>query len=484
MLAGGCSTIENSREQKAELMHEYSTGEYNSAVSTVKDKASSSDGTGDELMWRLEEGTILFEAGDYKKSLDTFDRAQYIINSYNDRAEINARAVGAEIASAFTNPNAVPYKGFTYGKILLNIYKALDYFALGDSQDACVELRIAYQKQFTAAQEFNKRLEHYKEEVSESNQKANTDVNFDGLLENPKISESYNEIVEKSNKNYGNLVNPFVTFMTGIGYLSESDFQNAYISFKNLTMMVPENKLIEEDFVTIALDAGYNQPSFLENIKPLNYPLNKNILFVIYAGGLAPALKEEKIQLVLPFVGYTGFAYPTLQYFPLELSNVEVSYDGKKYVTTTVSDMDAVVSQEYKQLLPLIITRIAISTITKELASAAAVEAAYQVGKAAGDTSNTTAMLGGNLSGLAAMAITGIYKYTFNTADTRCWQTLPKIYQITQIPIVKKGKIMVNSQKQYTNTVDSFEIEPDGKMYILYLRAPKDRITDAKLFQF
>ena len=97
-------------------MNMWEEGRYKEASAVFCIQAERYKDTGDELMWRLEEGLSCFEAGEYTKSLAAFERAETIIRDFENRAEYNVRAGSAEVASAMTNPNAIPYRGFCYDK--------------------------------------------------------------------------------------------------------------------------------------------------------------------------------------------------------------------------------------------------------------------------------------------------------------------------------------------------------------------------------
>ena len=126
-------------------------------------------------------------------------------------------------------------------------------------------------------------------------------------------------------------------------------------------------------------------PIELRDVPPYQYPLNSKIVYVVLFNGRAPALKQEKFQIVLPYVGYTGIAFPRYEYFPTVLPGVEVGYKANNTEqlarTEVVADFDAIMSQEYHDKLPSMITRLVISTLTKELASYAIVHAAKQSGR-------------------------------------------------------------------------------------------------------
>ncbi|MFA6569394.1 MAG: hypothetical protein WCS96_14375, partial [Victivallales bacterium] len=254
VLATGCSSVFTTRSQKEELMKVYVSGDYEKAVTLVNEKAEARADTGDELMWRLEQGKIKFDAGDYRGSLEAFERCEALIKDFDDRAAINARAAGAETGSAFTNQNALPYRGFNYDRILINTYKALDYFALEKTSDAIVELRRAYERQKEAEKAFEdeikKRDEAIKKENEESKKTANgkSGVTFEGLeQQHPELKTSFDEMETMSNKAYGNFVNPFVTYMSGMGYLVNHNYPEAAVDFRNLYKMETSNTLVRQD---------------------------------------------------------------------------------------------------------------------------------------------------------------------------------------------------------------------------------------------
>lgn len=486
----GCSSIIDSRKQKETTMKEFTSGNFKLAAQSLDSKADDREGTGDELMWRLEQGVLNFYAGNYQISLKAFDQAEKLINDFDERAELNLRAGAAETGSAMTNLNALPYKGYNYDRVLLNTYKALDYFALSNPSSACVELRRAYEQQKEASKRFDSELKTINEQIAGTNKQNKSEnkgssLDFKDLLANDQIQKSYNTILSKSNDKYGNFVNPFVSYMLAIGYLSENDYNNAYVSFKNIYLMEPGNKLIERDLVTSAIITGNDIPPALSKIKPYNYPLNDKIVFVIFATGLAPSFKQVKVQFPFPYVGYTGFAYPELEYFPNYIKRAEVkNSSGDKYFTTVVANMDSIVSQEYSKLLPVLIMRIAVSTLAKELASIAAIEAAKMAGRQAGLPEFNNA-LGGNLAGVGGMALTSLYKYTFNTADTRCWETLPKEYQITHLPMPENGTLIIsNPDSKLAGQNKEIKLNPNKKMSIVYIRAPSDEVFSIKIFEF
>ena len=90
--------------------------------------------------------------------------------------------------------------------------------------------------------------------------------------------------------------------------------------------------------------------------------------------------------------------------------------------------MDAIVAQDFKNELPVIIAKTIASSVTKGVA-------AYFANQAANQQSDWL----GFLTQLGTMA----YQASVNIADTRTWTTLPKEFQICCFPTPPDGKIEV-----------------------------------------
>ncbi len=88
-----------------------------------------------KLLYLLEKGKIEHLKGNYESSNNYFEQAYILVD---DKINTN---VGQAIASKLTNPMAEPYKGEDFEKVLIHYYKALNYFQLGQKQEAIVEAK-------------------------------------------------------------------------------------------------------------------------------------------------------------------------------------------------------------------------------------------------------------------------------------------------------------------------------------------------------
>ena len=507
LLTAGCSSIIDAHSQKKELMAEYRSGNFAEAEKRAADKADSRQGSGDELMWRLEEGSASFDAGNNKQAITALDQAEALTKEFDQRAEVSARDAGAEAGSAMTNPNAIPYRGFCYDRIMLNTMKALAYFADGNADGALVELRRLREVQKQISRRFADDIKKEEQEIVKAQAEnarqtqslgggpryspsprtatpqpatiqgtgaeqlvhrqklennpvdvaSNDGLGFSQLKKNPEIAAAWTETLEKSAKTYGSLMNPFAVYMSALGYLYEKNYAEALVDFRNLYRIAPDNPLLLRDYVTVAHAIGDQTPPELAAVKPWGYPLDRNIVYVIFANGSAPALRQVKFQIVLPWVGYTGLAFPRYEYYPAPYQNLVLTVNGQNLNTVTVGDMDAVAAEEYRQRMPVMITRIVISYLVKETASMIATQAAMQANNAAG---------------IGAYIATGIYKYLFNTADTRCWEMLAKQYQIAHFPIPVDRVVKIMPEPSAGGSAPSLiTLKPGTRFAVIYVRA-------------
>ncbi|HOK04456.1 MAG TPA: hypothetical protein PLN24_04280, partial [Victivallales bacterium] len=79
LLFSSCSSIFTARKVKEPMFKEYLAGNIAEAEKIACKYAESRTGTGDELMWRLEEAKIKFDQGKYREALSIFEIAEKIV---------------------------------------------------------------------------------------------------------------------------------------------------------------------------------------------------------------------------------------------------------------------------------------------------------------------------------------------------------------------------------------------------------------------
>jgi hypothetical protein len=176
----------------------------------------------------------------------------------------------------------------------------------------------------------------------------------------------------------------------------------------------PDNSYVKED---LAMADG------LLNGQPL-----PPTTFVIFETGCAPVRGQIRIDIpiIVTKVSYIGAAFPTLKPQGGYVPYLTVKANGASATTALVSDMDSVIGLDFKNEMPVVITKTIAATVVKGVA-------AYAVNQAAGQQNDW--------AGLVAQIGTAIYQASVNIADERTWTTLPKQFQVCHLPTPPDRKI-------------------------------------------
>ena len=181
--------------------------------------------------------------------------------------------------------------------------------------------------------------------------------------------------------------------------------------------------------------------------------LSKKVV-VIYENGLGPILKEERIELIIPYHRpvYAGVAIPILVKQEAAYPALSLGMQG---LTEPFCDFDRIAATEYRKVLP----RIVALEITKAILKVAVqIVVSNEMEKHHGE-------LAGFLTGLTGSIIT----MAITNADTRCWGLLPKNYQVALIDRPDSNVLPITA----STGVPLFQVElPPHVPVIVYVKAP------------
>ena len=480
LISAGCSTIVNSHRQKAPMMEEYMAGQNSKTAERIADKLDERSwgnvvNSGDEIMWRLEAGSINFHLGNFQESIEQFKKAEALIASYDDRAKISVRDVGGEAGAALSNMNALPYRGFCRDRIALSIFKSLAYLGINQESSFRAQLRRLRNEQKKVQDDYKAFFEAEKAELnkakaqnSEVVQEKNPDISPEQLAANPQNSawaEGLKNVTDIAHKGYGNFLNPAAIFLSGLGSLRDGNIDNARIDFKRLYEAMPQNPLIRQYYVSVLKKSNRDIPKILKNVKPFEFPLDRDCVYVIFANGRGAAFQQ--ISIYFPVMT----AWPVCEFYPATFQGLQVTADSKIYNSFLLANMDGIIAQEFKERLPGIITRIILSTAIKEAAYHAGLAAANQISDS---TARAVALVSVAAAGTA-------YRVATNTADTRSWELLPKEFQLTQFPMPKNRNISI-ALNGNSNSVLRVELPNNAKSAIVYISAPNEKNIKSYVF--
>jgi len=435
LLAAGCTTY----EQQNRVIQYWQQGSLPNAATAAARMADQNANNKDAIVWRLEQGAALRGNGQCEASNKAFDQAQDRIDQYSQEARVK---VGNEAAALLSNQANLPYTGRAYDGIMLNTYKALNYLQLGEPDKARVELIRAYQRQQDAVTDNQRRIEKVQGEAAKSKDKAT----MDKAQADPKFkSQMQGAYTDLDNlKAYANYVNPFTVYLDGLFFMADaadaSDLERAHKSLERVAGFASDNNYVKQDLATV---------DDLINGKPL-----PPTTYVIFETGCAPVRGQIRIDIpiIVTKVSYVGAAFPTLKPQGNYQPSLTVTANGTSQTTSLVASMDSVIGLDFKNEMPVVITKTIAATVTKAVA-------AYAVNEAANQQSS--------LLGFASQIGTAVAQVAVNIADTRTWTTLPKEFQACRIPTPpdRKIELTVGGSQKTSVTI------ADGTINIVYVKS-------------
>lgn len=130
----GCATPESTRNFKLELQ----AGNIPAATErAVTESDLNKEDQPEDLLWALEAGTLLRYNTLSERSTRMLDGAEALMKDDDTRNVVASG--GQQVAAVLTNDNALPYSPNVYDTVMLNTYKALNFWQQGDYANARVE---------------------------------------------------------------------------------------------------------------------------------------------------------------------------------------------------------------------------------------------------------------------------------------------------------------------------------------------------------
>lgn len=351
-------------------------------------------------------GNLARKCGDFNKSNSYFDLAEDKYKSDVD-LENPASAILKSVLTNFTNDNVVDYKGNVFEPILINTYKGLNFWALGQNKLARVEFNRALDRQRRAKNTYkksinkavkkleNKRAEDFKD--FNKNQDPKNQIKDNSLVCKNLIHEKYSQGIFKDFKAYKDFVNPFTTYMAGLFFMGQNDLAKAKNLLKESLAMDNKNPVIRADYKLV------NNLIRAKNKK-------QKYIWLIYENGFGASKNEYKLNLPLFIFTnkayFANFALPTLEDGVSSFENLEIN--GAKSVE--IASLDDIRKTEFKIKLPMVVSAALIRTFSKTTAEIIAI----------------------NENGYLGFA-TMVFNIASNRADVRCWTNLPLNFQAARV---------------------------------------------------
>ncbi|MBN2507532.1 MAG: hypothetical protein JXQ71_12645 [Verrucomicrobia bacterium] len=436
LAVSGCTTYKTQNRLYAPwVAGDLPAAERFSRVKSEKE-ASGKDG----ILWKLEHAAILRAAGKYAESNQAFYEAEERMDRYAQQARVS---VSRETFALISNPQNLPYRGRSYDGIMLNTYKALNYLALGQAEKARPELIRAHQRQQEAVRDNARRIERVQQEVQAARERQHIETTLNHPMLREQMATHFGSLDRM--QAYADYVNPFTVFLDGLYFLhfsaGGSDLERARKSFERVAAFTGGNDYLSEDLA--AVDAAFQG----RRGAPTTY--------VIFETGCAPIRDQVRIDLPILVIklSYVGVAFPRLAIQGPYVPALEIGAGGRTVNTVLLASMDSIVGLDFKNELPIIITKTVASTVAKAVAT-------YAINEAAGPSDSWTR--------LVAQIGTAIAGIALNVADTRTWTTLPKEFQYARVPTPLDRRIEVAVPATGQKTMVTLG---EGEVNLVYVRS-------------
>tara|TARA_Y100000588_G_scaffold87082_1_gene92717 strand:+ start:1973 stop:3322 length:1350 start_codon:yes stop_codon:yes gene_type:complete len=234
----------------ADIRAALQTGDYPAA----RERIGKAAGNSNKLLFYLEHGTIAHTRGDYDLSNRYFETAERVAD------HLFTRSITREAAALVTNDEVRRYRGEPFERVFINYYRALNYWHLGQFEDALVECRKANLK------------------LSEYTGYADSEASYRS--------------------------DAFIHYLTALMYEAIGDLNDAYVSLKHARKgyqayaerfgMSPPPSL-EQDFIRIVAQFG-DMP---EDSSPVGFSIDSTDgeLVLLSEVGFVPRRVQEELNL-------------------------------------------------------------------------------------------------------------------------------------------------------------------------------------------
>ena len=396
--------------------------------SFFEDKRAKVDKNDDTIYTGLNVGALARHCDELKLSNYFFDKAEEAYKYDVDLQGLGKKGAKA-LSSTLINEGVNDYEGTLYERIMVNVYKGLNFMSLKDFANARVEFNRALMRQDKAKEYFAKQIESNRKEFDEARQDANYEQNMGNNYN--AISARYEHLL-KDFATTQDFVNPYATYMASVFFFLDEDYKRAQDLFKEVAIINKNSAEFNKEF------------NIFENYaKSLNPQSLQKYVFVVYESGFGAGLDEFAITLPFTFDGNvvtSSLALPTLK--KRTNSYEYVVANGSKVADFV--DFDNIIATEFKANMGFRVGKALSSTIVKT-------------------TMNLAVAKNDPTGGYLSLA-TSLFNSATTKADLRFWSALPKYAKI--LALENTGSIVINSDNG-TTLYKNEELPQDKNLLII-----------------
>lgn len=375
----------------------------------------------DKVLYRLNEGMLLHLAGRWADSNAAFEAAQRLME------QLAALSIREQGTSLLVNDYTRSYEGEPYDKVMLHVYKALNYLALQQPFDARVE-----------ALQLDLQLRSLAEDAGDRDPDLGFGRYLSGMI--------YEDLGEWSDAMiaYRKAYEAYQNHRKDYGVAVPDALKKDLIRLARKEGLRDELEKYQKEFA-VTVDAG----------PPPGSPgSDHGELVWVFSDGLAPYKREHSVFLADPDPNKNRLirvSLPYLQRRPPQVAEARLSVAGKTVTTQVVEDISAVAFADLEDRMPAITARSLARVIAK---------------KKMEDNAGRDNPLAGALLNVAAVLT--------EEADTRSWNTLPNNIQLARLPLapgrysLEIELLDAGGRIVTTQTLSDIVIRPERKTFISY----------------
>lgn len=323
-LSFSCTTIRD----YSEVYEELDLANYDIAYEQLEEKKEQIYTEKDELLYSLDSGILAHYNKNYAESNEKLSYAERLIEVFY------AKSISQGVLSFFSNDNIQDYSGEEYEDIYSNLFMALNYIHLGQTEDAFVEIRRFDNKQKSLSVK-------YSEEITYA--KSQTDGALDATIQ------------------FNN--SALARYVSLILYRSINQLDSAEVDRKKIAEAYKTQSALYPFEIPLAVDEEFDIPRDMARL---------NIISFV---GLAPVKIEQRIE---PFsissdIFFT-IALPEMLKRGTKIDAISVSIfgeDNSSYLESMekIESIENIAFDTFRQKKSLIYSKAYIRSISKSVVS-------------------------------------------------------------------------------------------------------------------
>lgn len=357
---------------------------YDQAIARIQKEKEGSYGRKNQVLYYLDLGAVQHDAGRYKDSDQSFDKAERRMD------ELYTKSVSRAAGTLILNDTTTEYRGARFERAVLNVYRALGYAFQGNQDEALVETRKLSRLLQEYADVYGIKKTAYKDDAF-AQWLTSLLYEDDGRPDDARISR---EKAKAAYEQYGKAYGMAAPRLEAVG--AQGGGELVFIHYNGIAP-----RKISKSFSVAWRDAAVAVNATKDDEAQSGQAIN-----AINAGLLGKSI---------------SVAFPDYVQDPFQIAGSAVEAAGVRAQTELAEDLSAIARKDLDEAQAVVRTRaIARATIKYVVAKAAADEVAKKYGK------NSWQHLLAQAGGAATAAATEF-------ADTRAWATLPAQFRVARL---------------------------------------------------